>query len=267
MGEKKPVSRKDKIEQSEKVLAAAEQKEKLPDTAALIIEDEAEDAEEGVGAGEATKTKEKAEQASAVLVCSSWKEETLPELREACFVHARDTMKPDDKLDWFVGVCGIFAIGCLGVTVYNIVRYGFDVLFGIMIAAYIIVAAFCLCVPLQKKLSKANFSRGFVKRLMPARLSKAEITFLEDSFSFYRKEKETQRYEKLWDIYETEHYFIFHLTDRSIFPFEKEVMKQTGEVYGASSLQSFFEGLVTRYARKENAKLNEAETAAETRRP
>ncbi len=207
----------------------------------LIIEEEVEEeAEEAV----------EIQETSSIEVPCSLKEEGYKELVEAAFEHAKDTMKEKDKIDWFVLGCGLFAIVCLGISVVNVVRYGFDWLFGVMMAAYVIVAVFCLCRKIQYKIGRAYWNSSFKGKTKAGRKEPTEISFSEAGITYKSGKKEiTRAYDTFWDTYVTEKYYVFHVADRCIVPISKTDVDKAQEDYDGIDLHTYFSNLCEKYKR------------------
>lgn len=177
---------------------------------------------------------------------------TMNEIIENTYNHAKDTMKPGDKLDWFVACCGIFAIICLVVSIVNVVRYGFDILFGVMMVIYVVVAVFCLVKKLQLSLNHLTWKLGFQGKLMASKAEEQMVHFGVKTVSFLKKKEEEYEYEILADAYETENYYIFHFNDKKILPVMKADVTEAEQEYEDTDLQKYFCDLCLKYAKKED---------------
>ncbi len=231
----------------EQILEEAEKEKEL------VIEEDTEETEEAV---EVLET-------SAIEVPGSLKESGYKELKDAAFEHAKDTMKEKDKIDWFVLGCGLFAIVCLVISVVNVVRYGFDLLFGVMMAAYVIVAVFCLIRKLQYKAGRAYWNATFKGKIKTGKKEPLNLMFSEEGIVYSNGKKDIKRsFDSLWDSYETSEYFVFHATDRCIIPVSKTDIRTAQEEYEGIDLMDYFTKICDKYKNTKTADEEEEQTEA-----
>ncbi len=203
----------------------------------LVIEEEAAEQE----------IPEEVQETETVDVESKLTKQDKEELLTISYEHARDTMKKGDKIDWFVLGCGLFAIICLIVSVVNVIRYGFDWLFGLMMLAYVLVAVFCLVKKLQYVVGKALWKIEFSGKLVAKKAEDYIVRFGEKELAFTTGKEHTVLYENLFDVYESENFYIFHINDRCIIPVAKTAVAEAEKEYEGEDLKAYFEKIIDEY--------------------
>lgn len=169
------------------------------------------------------------------------------ELVDITYAHGKDTFTEKDKIDWFVILCGIIAIACLAYSAYNVYMNGPDVIFCILMGIYAIVAIFCFSKHLQISLNRSSWRRRLKGRIVYGKKG-GTVAFDEESVAFtYRGKIKVCPYETVWDAYETNEYFIIHVSDRCIIPVSKSVIVGL-EQDGRKDLIAYFGTLVENMA-------------------
>lgn len=166
-------------------------------------------------------------------------------LSKECYQHSVETYKKGDKIDFFVAFCGVFALGCLGVSAYNVYRYGFDWIFGLMMAGYLLVALFCLVKPLYYILARFSWNLGFGGRLKAAKSGKP-VRFDDNAVTISLAQDRTIYYETMIGGYETEEYFVFHCSEGCIVPIDKESVAEAEKEFENTDLTEYFRELINK---------------------
>ncbi len=170
-------------------------------------------------------------------------------IAEISYDHGKDTFTEKDHIDWFVILCGIFALGCLAFSAYNVFMNGLDVIFGVLMGVYAIVAIFCFSKPIQISIQRGNWTKSLKRRIVFGKKNGGVVTFddFAASFTNSRGKEKYYYYEKMWDAYETAEYFVFHVSDSCIIPVSKSVIVGM-EQDGRCDLIDYFGNLVDRAA-------------------
>ena len=166
--------------------------------------------------------------------------EDLKELADAGYNNAKDTMKADSRIDPVVGVCGFFAVACLGVSTYNAIKNGFDATIVILMVCYVLVGVFCLCKPLQRLAGRFFYGLGFAKKL---KFNEAGKKAAFDALSVELEER-ILYYDAMWTGYITDKYYVFHADDKTILPVSKANAILAGDGKTAEEMQEFFENCI-----------------------
>lgn len=166
-------------------------------------------------------------------------------LVDITYSHSKDTFSKKDKIDWFVVLCGIIAFACLCYSAYNVYVHGIDVIFGILMCVYAIVAIFCFSKNLQISMLRRSWKRSLKRRIVFGKKG-GTVAFDDEKITYTHRNKEKKVYfEKMWDAYETDEFFIFHADEHCIIPVSKSVVVGL-EQDGRKDLIAYFGGLLSK---------------------
>ena len=157
--------------------------------------------------------------------------EDVKKLAGVCYDNAKDTMKKDGKIDPVVFICGLFAVGCFIVSVYNVAKNGIDLTYGVLMACYVLVGVVCLVKPLQRALGKCLWSFSFAKRL-GLNTEGMTASFDESAMSYSLKgQDKIVFYENMGNGVETDTHCVFFLSDNMIVPVSKAAVKEAAGAF------------------------------------
>lgn len=183
-----------------------------------------------------TQAADEVKEENDIIITSGWTDEHEEEIKTATFARARDTVKPGDSLDFLSCFCGVFAVACFAIVLVFGIKNGFSDAMIFLMVTYVLIAVFSLCHPLQVKISRAIWSVGFKKRIAENKSYDKKIIIQikpegdgeQEEFvvKVLSPEKEEEYGKKDCSFYETNNYIILHVTDKKLYPIEKESLKE-----------------------------------------